>query len=95
MKRCLRLGVARELGRQELEGHDALELRVLGLVDDPHPALAELLENLVVRYRLSNHFSKPIFLSSASQRGSERKVSIMGEGFECMSSRILVHQTLY
>ena len=44
----LRGGIAGELRREELERHGAAERRVLGLVDDPHPALAELLEDSVV-----------------------------------------------
>jgi hypothetical protein len=31
--------------RKKLEGDEALEARVLGLVDDPHPAAAEAFEN--------------------------------------------------
>ncbi len=32
----------------------SVELGVKGLVDDPHPAFAELLQNLIVRYRLAD-----------------------------------------
>ncbi len=43
------LFVAREDVRQEeLESDPALELRILGLVDDPHEPLAELLDDFLV-----------------------------------------------
>ncbi len=51
----LGLVVARKLRREELEGHRAPELCVLGLVDHPHPALPKLLEDFVVRYCLPYH----------------------------------------
>jgi hypothetical protein len=40
---CRRRGL--DVLRQQLEGNNALELCVLGLVDDAHAALAELLED--------------------------------------------------
>jgi hypothetical protein len=43
--------------REELEGNDALELRVLGLVNHSHPALTEFLEDLVVGYGPAGHFA--------------------------------------
>ena len=33
--------VFEEVGRQEFQGYGALEVRVLGLVDDPHAAPAD------------------------------------------------------
>ena len=41
--------------RRELQGDDALELRVLGLLDDAHATLAELLEDAVVRDGGADH----------------------------------------
>ncbi len=41
------LGVVGELGREELEGHGAPELEVVGLVDDAHGAAADLSEDAV------------------------------------------------
>ena len=42
------VGRVHEVRRQELQGHRPLELEVLGLVDDPHAAVAELLDDLVL-----------------------------------------------
>ena len=47
-----------------VEGDQAVEARVAGLVDDTHPALAELLQDLVVTHRPPDHFRSP---SSAIQ----------------------------
>jgi hypothetical protein len=47
-KALFELGRIHDVRRQELQGHGPLELEVLGLVDDPHPALADLLEDLVL-----------------------------------------------
>jgi hypothetical protein len=43
----LDLGDMGQLRRQELEGHGPLETGVLGLVDDPHPPAAELLDDSI------------------------------------------------
>jgi hypothetical protein len=43
------------MGREKLEGNESVELEVLGLVDHTHPALAELREDLIVRYSLTDH----------------------------------------
>ncbi len=48
-------GVRGQLRGQELEGYVAAELRVLGLVDDPHASAAELGGDPVVRHRLADH----------------------------------------
>jgi hypothetical protein len=45
----------RSWGILELERNDAVELGVLGFVDNAHATFTELFENLEVRYRLSNH----------------------------------------
>ena len=50
-----RLGVARQLVGQELQGDKAAEPRVFGLVNHAHPAAAQLLHNAVVRDGLPNH----------------------------------------
>ena len=41
------LGIIREGGRQDLERHFPSELRVLGAIDLPHAARAELREDLI------------------------------------------------
>ena len=51
----LALLVARELGGQDLEGHQAAQVRVAGLVDDAHAALPEQLLDLVVLDGLADH----------------------------------------
>ena len=51
------LWVADELRREELKRYGAIELEVLGPVDHAHPADAELLEDGVVRNRLTNESS--------------------------------------
>ena len=50
-----RLGLRGEALGQELEGHGTPEPGVLGLVDDPHPAAAQLLDDAIVRERLADH----------------------------------------
>ncbi len=40
--------VARRLGRKELDCYGAIELRVFSPIDDPHAAVAELLQDAVV-----------------------------------------------
>ena len=40
---------------QKLQGDEAVELDVLGLVDNPHPATAQLLNDAVVRDGLADH----------------------------------------
>ncbi len=49
------LGVGGEPGGQHLDGHLAAELRVLGPPHLTHAALAELVQDLVVRNRLADH----------------------------------------
>ena len=41
--------------RQELEGHEAMKLRVLGFVHYPHAAGTQLLDDPVVGNGLANH----------------------------------------
>jgi hypothetical protein len=43
------------LVRQELQGYETIQLGVLGLVDDAHPATPELLEDAIVGDRLADH----------------------------------------
>ncbi len=49
------LGVLGNIIGQELQGDEAMQLHVLGLVDDTHPAAAELLDDAVVRDGLPDH----------------------------------------
>ena len=44
---------------EEFEGDDAVEAGVLGLVDDAHPPLTQLLQYPVVSDRLADHGSRP------------------------------------
>src|SRR5579862_1790594 len=50
-----RLGVPREFVGKELEGHEATEAGVLGLVDHAHSAVPKFFKNAVVRYGLADH----------------------------------------
>jgi hypothetical protein len=59
------LRVARDIFWQELQGDEAVEPSVLGLIDDTHSPTAELLDNAVVRDGLPEH--KWANLTSASE----------------------------
>jgi hypothetical protein len=50
----LRVGVAHELRREELERHEAAKPEVLGLVDHTHPASADLGDDAIVRDDLAD-----------------------------------------
>jgi hypothetical protein len=41
--------------REKFESYEAIELEVVGFIDDTHPALAEFLKDFVVRYSVSDH----------------------------------------
>ena len=43
------LRIASDLGREEFESHEAVEINVFGFVDDAHPAAAEFFEDAIVR----------------------------------------------
>jgi len=58
----LRGGIAGKLRREKLERNGAAERRVLGFVDDTHPALAELLEDPVMRYCFPYHSNTRSFM---------------------------------
>jgi hypothetical protein len=49
-----RLGVFGYRIRQKLQGDEAVQLHVLSLVNNTHPATTELLDNAVVRYGLAD-----------------------------------------
>ena len=49
-----RLAIIRQIGRKKFERDEAPQARVLGLVDDAHPAAAEPLDNAVVGERLTD-----------------------------------------
>jgi hypothetical protein len=40
---------------EEFERDDSIELGIQGLIDHSHPTLADLLKNLIMRYRLVDH----------------------------------------
>src|ERR1700719_2502156 len=54
-----RMRIAGNIIRQELESHETVESRVLSLVDDTHPALAEFFDNAVVRDGLAEQVESP------------------------------------
>ena len=51
----LSIGIGDLVGRQDLEGHDAAQMRVASPVDDTHPALAQLRFDLVAIQALTDH----------------------------------------
>ena len=52
-----------EMGRQELEGDLALELRILSAVQYPHAAPADLLDDMVMRDGATDHVVRSYSLS--------------------------------
>ena len=57
---------------QELESHKATELHILGLVYDTHRAGAELLDDVIVRDGLSNHWRESYFCETGESIESLR-----------------------
>src|ERR1700732_4973722 len=55
LKTGKRLGVAGNFIRQELEGDKTMEPCVLGLIDYPHSAATQRLDNAVVRNGFADH----------------------------------------
>ena len=55
-----RLRICGHRVREELEGHGAPQARVLGFVDDTHPAAAKLAQDAVVGEGLSDHQVMPV-----------------------------------
>jgi hypothetical protein len=43
------------VGREKLQGDDAVESGIVGFIDDPHSAFADLFKDLVVGDRLADH----------------------------------------
>ena len=52
---ALAFRVGDPLGRQDLDGDEAVQVGVTGFVDHAHPAFAELLCDLVMPQRLADH----------------------------------------
>jgi hypothetical protein len=48
-------GVLKGIGGKEFEGDRAFELRILGLVNDPHAALTKFIGDLVMGDGLADH----------------------------------------
>jgi hypothetical protein len=46
--------------REEFQGDDSVELRILGLVNYAHATFAKFLEYVVVRYGLADHVIEPV-----------------------------------
>ena len=58
--RCLALRVGELLGREDLQRDEPVQVEVLGLVDDPHSAFAELLDDAIVAERPADHAVSPV-----------------------------------
>ena len=54
LKAAQGLGIARQIAGDELERHGTMQPRIFGFVDHAHPAAAELLDDAVVRERLTD-----------------------------------------
>ena len=54
LKAAQGLGITRQIVGDELERHGTVQPRIFGFVDHAHPAAAELLDDAVVRERLTN-----------------------------------------
>jgi len=67
------LGVSGNFIRQELESNEAVQPRVLSLVDDTHTSAAQLLDDAVVRDGLAEHQGQ-ILLGSNIQVNESRGV---------------------
>ncbi len=52
--------------RQEFEGDDAMQPRILGLVHDTHPTTAQLLDDATVRESLADQFERDSVLGRTS-----------------------------
>ena len=61
LKAGQRLRIAGNVFGQELQGDEAVQPRVLGLVNHAHPAAAQLLDDAVVRDGLADHLWPIIF----------------------------------
>src|SRR5580698_3691059 len=75
LKAAERLLIFGYLVGQELEGHKAAELNILGLIDDPHPATTELLDDAVVRNGLANHVGEESILGATILGANPRQVN--------------------
>src|SRR6185436_18727395 len=54
LKAAQGLGITRQIAGDELERHRTVQARIFGFVHHAHPAAAELLEDAVVRERLTD-----------------------------------------
>ena len=52
------LRITGNLVRQELQGHEAKQAQVFGLVNDTHTATAEFFDDAVVRDDLADHWAE-------------------------------------
>ena len=50
-----RLRIMRDIFGQEFQGYEAVQLYIFSLVDDTHPAAAQLFDDAVVRDSLVDH----------------------------------------
>lgn len=70
----------RNLSRQEFDGDEALELGVLGIVDDTHTALAEFFCDFVVKNCLADH---DLFFRFLQKRDIEQAANPIGVACCC------------
>src|SRR2546423_12112851 len=61
------LRITGDLFRKKFEGHEAMQADVFGLIDHTHPAAAQLLDDPVMRYGLTDHCLEKI--CGGSSRG--------------------------
>src|SRR5262249_30589802 len=59
LKTLQSLAVLGKMFRQKLQGDEAAELGVLGLINHPHPAATQLLEDAVMRNGSAYHDGRP------------------------------------
>jgi hypothetical protein len=76
------LGITRHFIGQELEGDEAAKFRVFGLVDDPHPSAAELLNDAVMRNSLADHWWARAFSDRFILRAQLRPVNESRAGMQ-------------
>ena len=66
----LALRVGQLLVGEDLDGHDAVEMGVLRLVDGAHAAFADFLQDVVVKKRLAGYGHQVSYNSTASPKSS-------------------------
>src|SRR5215471_21755670 len=75
LKTLQSLAVLGKMLRQELQGDEAAELGVLGLIDHTHPAATELLHDAVMRNGSAYHDGRPALPELTYATGSAAKLT--------------------